>query len=653
MKSAGASSRVWLLAGALLLLPLMGRMPAHRDLPGYFVPMRAWTAAELRAGHVPWLNPLNGCGESWFANPQTGVLYPPAWVWKATDAPWALSLEISFHLAVLAFGVGWLLWRLTEDPMAVLGGEVMALCAPPVLTLAGMLNNLETLAWVPWMVIAVRSRPRVRLLALPLVVAMGWLAAAPVVWACGLLVTILFAPRDRWTALAVGLGVLLAAVSLVPFIGWVLQGDRGPGASSAAMLAGAIAPRGWASLLVPGVPASGWAESLFLGGPLVAAAALRLRRSAGLMALLGALAALATLPSLGGGKIFLAVTGGLIRYPSRFAVFAVLGLALAAASGLSQWLRGGGRLLTAGIAVLTVAATLEAPPLAAACGAALAALLLAAAAWPSARWLRLASVGLSLVAAMIVSWGLLEPWPAAQVRALGSPWQEARGHGRVFVPLPDPPMRRRLGAEPRLRGPWTVGYTNLPAELATVRSDAPLEHAAVASLEQHAEGPRERWWLDVAGARWVVLPGSTTSSGLVPVRSEDGLWLHRNPSAWPLELLVTAPPRIGSRPSVAPGVVTVVRGPGRLLVATNCEAETELAVSLAPLKGWTWRVDGRVQEAVAGPAVLQRLQLKPGSHTVEGYYRPALLGIGAALSVIAVVLLLALAVVTRYTEVAP
>jgi len=54
-----------------------------RDHTGYFQPMRWFTAVELRNGRLPLWNPYNASGEPWLANPQTGVFYPPTWLFAA------------------------------------------------------------------------------------------------------------------------------------------------------------------------------------------------------------------------------------------------------------------------------------------------------------------------------------------------------------------------------------------------------------------------------------------------------------------------------------------------------------------------------------------------------------------------------------------
>ena len=522
----------------------------------------------------------------------------------------------------------------------MLTAQLTVLAAPPVLALAGMLNNLETLAWVPWMVLAARGSPRVRVLLLPLAMAGGWLTGAPVLWAFGVAAAAVGAPRDRWTLAGTGLGVLLVAAQLLPFAGWVVQGDRGPAALRDAMTAGALPLSGLASFLVPGAGASGWIETLFLGGPLVAAGLAFLRRRplvlSGVVLCLG----LAVSPAVDGGNLYLLLTGGLVRYPSRFAAMAAFLLAAAGILGLGNWLGGGDRAWTAAVAVLTVLGSPAAPAAGAVAGAVLASLLLAAAAWPSRRGLRAAALGLSAVTALPLLHAMLEPREAGLLERMSPPWHEARGTGRLFSPIPGPRSRRLLTASPELQAVWPAGYTNLTAGVALVRSDGPLEQRVVSALERRAQSPRGMWWLNASGARWVVLAHRTRVEGLEPVRAVHGFWLHRNPRAWPLVLMVSRIPSVGEPPRVVPGLVTVAWRADGVTIRSLCRRPAEMVLSLAPLRGWRWTLDGRPAMAHRGPSVLQGLEIDPGAHRLEGRFRPALLGPGLAGSLLGLAALL-------------
>ncbi len=147
---------VWWVPLLLALAPVVGLSPAPRDILDFFAPMRAMTASSLSAGVMPWLNLANGCGEAWFANPETAVLYPPAWVHLILPPVWAMALEIGLHLAWLSLGVGLVAHHLGAGPLGRSVAETAAWSVGPVIFTVGVLNNLETLAWVPWMVLAAR-----------------------------------------------------------------------------------------------------------------------------------------------------------------------------------------------------------------------------------------------------------------------------------------------------------------------------------------------------------------------------------------------------------------------------------------------------------------------------------------------------------------
>ena len=72
--------------------------PVPRDVADYFIPMRQFAADHLPWQDPAWINLGSGCGEAWFANPETGVLYPPAWLHVVAPTPWALTAEIALHL---------------------------------------------------------------------------------------------------------------------------------------------------------------------------------------------------------------------------------------------------------------------------------------------------------------------------------------------------------------------------------------------------------------------------------------------------------------------------------------------------------------------------------------------------------------------------
>ena len=341
---------LWWVPLLLGVAPLLGWMPAHRDLIDFFAPMRGLTAELIGAGAAPWINLANGCGEAWFANPETAVLYPPAWLHLVLPGSWALTVEIALHLALWSLGVGLVARELGASR------EVTAWSAGPVLVTVGVLNNLETLTWLPWMVLAARLEDRRSVPLLAVATALGWLGGEPQVWAMGVVLVIAVARRRAQALMGISLGVAVIAVQLVPFLAWVAEGDRGPAASW--LLRGALTPVDWSGVLVPGLFSTAgrmvYAESLFLGAPVLVCALLGGWRWRWLLGVAAVFALLATLPEIGGGRIFVILTGGLVRYPSRFALIGLALLLPLAGRGADDWLAGHGRRLAAVACGLTL-----------------------------------------------------------------------------------------------------------------------------------------------------------------------------------------------------------------------------------------------------------------------------------------------------------
>lgn len=618
---------VWWVPLLLALAPAAGLVPAHRDLVDFFAPIRAATAASLAAGEAPWLNLANGCGEAWFANPETAVLYPPAWLHLVLPPAWALTLEIALHLAWLSLGVGLVARHLGAGPTGRLAAEAAAWSAGPVVFTVGVLNNLETLAWVPWMVLAARAE-RGAVFLVAAATAPAWLGGEPQIWALAVVLTLVVA-RSRWRAVAgVALGALVVVVQMVPFAIWVLEGDRGPEAAAWA-LRGALHPLDWSGTLVPGLPEGldrmVYVESLYLGPVLLLCALLGARRSRWLLFAAAALGLLATLPELGGSRILLALTGGLVRYPSRFALLGLALLLPLVGRGAEEWLTGRGRWLAAVIAALAIVlCALGSHPWAWVVAGLPAALMLWGAAAPGRRGLRAAALGAGLLGAAAAGVPLLGLQPAAAVTGGAGAWSEAADGGRLYAPAPSDETVRWLasGLEPRRL--WPVGYLNLTDGLTLARTDAPVANRRlVHHLEMADRGPQSRWWLDTLAAQWVVLrEAAPVPPEMDEVRVRDGMRLLRNRAALPEVLLASGPP-IEDRYPQQSGDVSSLRLSGNSCYAVlETPAEAWLWVSIAPVRGWRWSIDGEPVELQQSPGILQALPVAAGRHELVGRYRP-------------------------------
>jgi hypothetical protein len=618
---------LWWVPLLLVLAPLAGLTPAHRDLIDFFLPMRAATVSMLASGTAPWLNFANGCGEAWFANPETAVLYPPAWLHFALPGPWALAAEVAMHLVLFSLGIGLVARQLGASRPARRLAEVAAWSAGPVLVTIGVLNNLETLTWLPWMVLAARLEGRRSAPLLAGATALGWLGGEPQVWALGVFLTLAIARRRGRALIGLGLGVAIVSVQLVPFLVWVAEGDRGPAA--AWLLKGALMPADWSGVLVPGLSSQAgrmiYSESLFLGAPILVCGLLGGWRRRWALAVILVFGLLATLPELGAGELFITLTGGLVRYPSRFAL---LGLALLlpfVGRGADDWLEGRGKWPAVVVSCLTLVACAFGQHSWRWWVAGLPALLMLITAFtPELRRAR-AGVLIAGAAGMVVAGlPLIGLSPVDAVRAATPAWPEATDGGRIYVPTPAEDVMRWLATGLEARRLWPVGYLNLEENLTLARTDAPVANRRLAShIAITDEGPARRWWLDTLAAEWMILPaGESLPVATEEVASRGGMRLIRNHAALSVVSLADHPP-VPDRPGGGGGDVTAPTLAGNTCSATIMAPSTAwLWVSLAPVKGWQWRLDGRPVKLEQGPGIVQYLEVAVGNHRFEGRYRP-------------------------------
>jgi hypothetical protein len=602
-------------------------MPAHRDLIDFFAPMRGLTAELIGAGVSPWINLANGCGEAWFANPETAVLYPPAWLHLVLPGSWALTVEIALHLALLSLGVGLVARELGASREGRTFAEIAAWSAGPVLVTVGVLNNLETLTWLPWMVLAARLEDRRSVPLLAAATALGWLGGEPQVWAMGVVLTIAVARRRVQALTGISLGVAVIAVQLVPFLAWVAEGDRGPATSW--LLRGAVAPVDWSGVLVPGLFSTAgrmvYAESLFLGAPVLVCALLGGWRRRWLLGAVVVFALLATLPEIGAGRLFVILTGGLVRYPSRFALIGLALLLPLAGRGADDWLEGRGRWLAVVASGLTLLACVASHhPWRWWVAGAPALLMLIAALVPAWRPLRAAALVAGVAGMVVAGLPLIGLRPVTDIRAAQPTWPEAVGGGRVYVPTPAEDVMPWLASGLDARRHWPVGYLNLEEGLTLTRTDAPVANRRLAShIAITDEGPAKRWWLDALAAEWIILPkGKGLPKGMEEVASRGGMRLLRNHHAMPIMWLSDRPPD-PDRPGSRIGEVTE-----QTLIGSSCSmtvstpTEGWMSLSLAPVNGWRWLLDGRPVELELGPGIIQYLRVPAGDHHIEGRYRP-------------------------------
>jgi len=622
---------------AVIVATLAGWAPAWRDLPGYFVPLRYRTAQVIAGASGPFWNPDTGCGEPFFANPQSGLLYPPAWLAAVVPAPTAVWLEIGVHLAILGLGTLLLARRLHAPPWFELAAAWGVALAGPAIDAGGVLNNLDSLAWLPWLWWAVLGGSWRGAAAFG---ALAYLGAEPQLALVGFLIAVFLAPR-RSTIAGLALAFGLIAVQALPFGAWVRGGDRGAGKDLFVMTAGSVETVELPAFALPGTPVARRSDQyvphptvplwvLALG---VAAIAGRSRPARVLACAGWALLAASVVPSVRNGDvIWAAVTGGFVRYPGRLAYPAAVALTVAAAASV--------RRRAAWIAAVPATAALVGSL---AVGASVGGSLVQGAS------AGLVVTGVGAPAAAIAGELALVPLLGDVTRA---PSLHALRHSVCLQAQIDPRGRAYAVPLSKEQLAWVqednatrgealgLGYPALDDGRRVVRTYAPLESSVLAAhIAEADKGPSGLWWLDSLAATRVVAQHPLFG---FPELCRDGeLRVCANPSAWPEASVVRRLPSPGEEPQSAGQVLAVAAVCDQRRWSVRVAAGGGVLQWLAtPDPGWHYRVDGSPTPATAGPGIIHGVPVPPGLHEVTASYRPPGFAAGAVISTLSVLVLL-------------
>jgi hypothetical protein len=155
MPATGRTAYLWMLGIlCVVYLPVfLGRITFFRDVSHWIVPARAFLHQSLRAGELPLWNPYQGLGMPVPADPLYGVFYPPNWLFALVPATWIASLATWFQLAHLMWGATAIFWlarrlKLGAWPAAVAGlawalsGYITSQWSVGIMVIAH--------SWVPW-----------------------------------------------------------------------------------------------------------------------------------------------------------------------------------------------------------------------------------------------------------------------------------------------------------------------------------------------------------------------------------------------------------------------------------------------------------------------------------------------------------------------
>ena len=324
-------------------LLLRHEVPTFRDHSDYFQPLRWFTAEELRHGRLPLWNPYSASGEPWLANPQTGVFYPPAWIFVVLPFSVAYVLFLALHLMLAGCGA-FLLFRRFASSGAALAAALALMLSGPTMSLVDVNNNLATFAWLPlvlWCAVAGVAPQRSAL-----VIALSFLAGEPFFAAAGALAFALIRRRDiinvALTAAA------LSAVQLLPFLDWVRDSDRAGVATRQHMMWESMPLHDWLAVLSPvTIETSQHFIPVAYAGlltALLAAVGLVVQRSRAVTRICAAVIVLCMIVAAGA---YFAPTRALLshlplmifRYPSRVVPLAAVAICALAAMGFDRAVR--------------------------------------------------------------------------------------------------------------------------------------------------------------------------------------------------------------------------------------------------------------------------------------------------------------------------
>ena len=369
-----------------------------RDITPFFYPMKHVLVESVRSGEIPWWNPGVVNGEPFFASLQPGLFYP------GSVLLYLLPLSVSFdwlqalHYPLAGAGLFLLLRRWGHSAGAAWIGAAALMLGGYLVSLANFPNNLQTVAWVPWLfwgwdrVLAGPSRRRIA--AFAALSAIAFLGGEPQVLAVSLAWLFLHGAlgiegrstglvrQSTGFAIAGGLALAAVAVQLVPFLEFVSHSVRTSSADMGYAASRSLEPAGLIHLVLPPVLNEGvhgfttrfiaatrtpWVLSPYHGavalGLAIAGTAFAGRRRAlfwGLSALCGVLIALGANSPV---YRFLFETVPVLRpfrYPEKFLLLPALAVAVLASTGADAAVRGGGRrtamlLLAGGAAILGIA----------------------------------------------------------------------------------------------------------------------------------------------------------------------------------------------------------------------------------------------------------------------------------------------------------
>ncbi|MEO8430175.1 MAG: hypothetical protein ABI592_01615 [Acidobacteriota bacterium] len=688
--------------------------PTFRDQADFFFPLKLYTADRLRAGELPLWNPLSGCGEPWLANLQSGAFYPPGLLFLLPSAALAAGLFLVLHFAAAVAGTRAFLRQEGATEAASLAGAASFAASGFAASLCGYWNHFGAYAWLPILAALARGglATRASRLAFAGLFAVQALSGSPEISGATAAIALLFvwralpareggfqpSPRLRLGRLAASaaLGLVLAAVALVPFGELTLRSERRGPLPAVERDAGAV---GWQGLAgVTGLSrgsGTSYLPSLAAGTLtlVLAAAALRERERRPLtLVLAGIVLAGVALAAAGPPGAWLRSLPPLdrIRYPAKALAPAAFALAVLAGLGLDSlrfsrearhriFLAGAataGALLIAFSAQPAVARAAEAAGL-----AALAAVALVSPErlpWQGAMQ---TAAALFLCAGLAFSGGRLFRFaPESELRRIPPAVSVlAALPGRVLTP----PMATLVpavlrddafdAATLRRQREALLGYTNLTMGVRTLRTASPLatlSARAVADVVDSERDPQRPAGAASGRVLWTpYLPPNMGSRrvgdyfrapihpyrprlsfvrafSIEPDPAKAWARMARGDADWERTVFVDREPSPRPVEGSARKGFLIARiaedRPERVVAEVHADGAGLLVLTDLAWPGWRAEVDGKRAEILLADGCFRAVALAAGPHRVAFLYRPVSFAAGAALSAAGLILLVVL-----------
>jgi hypothetical protein len=570
---------IFLIALTIFISPLARQeVFTLRDHLDYFQPLRWFTADELRAGHLPLWNPYNASGEAWLANPQTGVFYPPAWLFLALPFPTAYMLFLLLHLLLLGWGAYFFFAR-DASPEAAMLGAIAFMLSGPVLSLLDVNNNLASLAWIPLVLWCAAERAPVRG---GLALALTFLAGEPFLAAVAALLYVCVSRKVRDVAMAAVIALGACAIQLLPFLELIAGSDRVGGMAKELILRDSMPLRDWPRVAISPAVLSGTLDPklgqhfipvIYMGAFVVLFALLgltRWKRAIGWIALLILVVIVASGPPL---LAHLPLT--LFRYPARVVPLASLALAALAVSGWDRVRRG-------------------------------------------KRWVDLLFV-------LAISLELLSAtrplFQSAPFRRDIVPYDRAIGARSKFL--------RTENIDPAHRVAWISGYLNLYDRRFDADTAAPLANERYLELHRRVLTRPSPIVVDALPA------GDLLASFPMPppyeaIAREANVTVYRNRNARSMAVVMT-------RDAITPARWEIGTSHARVIADAPADGIAVLAQQDAPQ--WRVRVDGKKAEKRRIFGLFLGVDVPGGHHVVDFDYHARSLFAGAAMTLVTLIAL--------------